>query len=129
MFRFFKVILVAGIVFASGCIQLGNGTLSGKITIGPLCPVERNPPDLSCQPTNDTYKAWPIAVWTIYKTAKIAELQPTANGSYAIELPAGNYVVDLENHQRLGTSGLPTNIVIRQGETTTLNIDIDTGIR
>jgi len=29
--------------------------LAGKVNIGPLCPVERNPPDPSCQPTEETY--------------------------------------------------------------------------
>ncbi|MEK7081236.1 MAG: hypothetical protein AAB902_02520 [Patescibacteria group bacterium] len=40
------------------------GFLEGKVTIGPLCPVERTPPDPACQPTEATYKAWQIAVYT-----------------------------------------------------------------
>ena len=40
------------------------GFLEGKITIGPLCPVESVPPDPACQPTQETYNTWPIVVWT-----------------------------------------------------------------
>jgi len=35
-----------------------KGTLQGHITIGPLCPVETNPPDPNCQPTEETYNAY-----------------------------------------------------------------------
>ena len=44
--------------------EVTAGFLEGKVTIGPLCPVERTPPDPACQPTEATYKAWQIAVYT-----------------------------------------------------------------
>lgn len=39
------------------------GTLMGKISIGPLCPVETAPPQPGCLPTADTYKTWQLSVW------------------------------------------------------------------
>lgn len=107
------------------------GFLEGKITIGPLCPVERVPPEPACQPTKETYENWPVAVWTADKKTRVAQIEPDLNGAYRIELPAGNYIVDLDGQQpsRVGGSDLPASIKIDSGETTALDIDIDTGIR
>jgi hypothetical protein len=107
------------------------GFLEGKVTIGPLCPVERVPPEPACQPTEETYENWPVAVWAADKKTRVAQIEPNLNGAYRIELPAGNYVVDLEGQQpsMIGGSNLPAMIKIDSGETTVLDIDIDTGIR
>ncbi len=127
------IILFIGIILISGCIQQQNrvsenGFLEGKVTIGPLCPVERYPPDPSCQPTEETYKAWPIAVYTPDKKTKVSQIEPLINGTYNVELPAGEYIVDLEKQHMFGKN-LPATVVIKKGEITTLNINIDTGIR
>lgn len=129
----FLIIPVIGIILIGGCIQQQNrtsekGFLEGKVTIGPLCPVERYPPDPRCQPTEETYKAWPIAVYTPDKNTKVAQVEPLVNGTYKIELPAGEYTVDLEKQHMFGKN-LPATVIINKGETTTLDINIDTGIR
>lgn len=122
--------LVLGLtVFALTYNQGGTGYLEGKITIGPLCPVERNPPDPNCLPTAETYKAWPIAVWTPGKIILAAQIETGISGTYKIALPAGSYVVDLERQSVIGARNLPANIDIRSGQTTVLDINIDTGIR
>jgi hypothetical protein len=111
-----------------GELETSFGILEGKVTIGPLCPVERIPPDPSCQPTDKTYKAWLIAVYSLDKKTKIAQIKPDISGNYKLELPVGNYIVDLEK-QYIFNRSLPTNIAIKKGEIAQLNIDIDTGIR
>lgn len=143
------IIGLAGIILISGCVQQQNkisenkipenqqnkipekGILEGKVTIGPLCAVERIPPDPKCQPTEETYKAWPIAVYTFDRTIKVAQIEPNLNGTYKIEILVGNYIVDSEKKQSFGIGGknLPATISINSGKTTTLNIDIDTGLR
>ena len=105
-----------------------NGFLEGKITIGPLCPVETVPPDPSCQPSQDTYNAWPIVIWTADKKTKIATIGPDLDGNYLIDLPKGSYFVDLDK-QHSFNKNLPVVIIIEPNETLLLNIDIDTGIR
>ena len=118
------------LLFIVGCIQTSkkDGTLEGKITIGPLCPVERFPPDPACKPSQETYDAYQVAVWTLDKKTMIAEIKPNLDGNYKIELPEGNYVVDLENPHLFG-SNLPAAVKISPAQTTTFDIDIDTGIR
>ena len=112
-----------------------NGFLKGKINIGPLCPVERNSlpagrqaPDPKCQPTLETYAAWSMAVYSSDGKNKIVEIKPDAGGFYKVELPIGNYIVDLKV-QRAFAQGFPKAVTIKKGQITTLDIDIDTGIK
>ena len=134
----FLGIVLLGIIFISGCIQQRSdkltekGFLEGKVTIDPICPNFRGAEsDPRCQPTEETYKALPIAIWTPDKKTKVAQIEPDLDGTYKIELPKGTYIIDIERQQPFGVGGnnLPATITINSGETTILNIDIDTGIR
>ena len=122
-------------VFVYACNQTnqvtGSGVLKGKISIGPLCPVQKDPPDPQCLPTMETYKAWSTAVWTPNKKTKIKLLDPSLDGNYHVELPAGNYILDFEvaRTNGIGGSNLPATISISSLDTTNFNINIDTGIR
>jgi hypothetical protein len=112
-------------------LMVGSGVLKGKITIGPLCPVERIPPDPACLPTQDTYKNWATAVWTLNKKTKLATLNPNLDGNYQLEIPAGNYLIDFEfiHPSGVGGSNLPAAVYIAGKDTTVFNVSIDTGIR
>ena len=112
-------------------LKTGNGVLKCKISIGPICPVQKDPPDPACLPTKETYRAWAAAVWTVNKKTKVATLDPTLDGNYQIRLQAGNYIIDYEvaRTNSIGGSNLPANVSITNIDTTTFNIDIDTGIR
>lgn len=109
----------------------GSGVLKGEISIGPLCPVETVPPLPGCLPTQETYNVWATAVWTLNKKTKLALLNPKLDGTYEIELPAGEYVIDFDaaHNKGVGGSNLPSVISVSYGDTTFLNIRIDTGIR
>ncbi|TDD99660.1 hypothetical protein [Flavobacterium cellulosilyticum] len=105
-----------------------KGFLEGKITIGPLCPVETIPPKPECQPTSETYKNWPVFVWTADKKNKVVLIEPDLNGNYKVDLPIGTYVVDLDMQHYFGKN-LPAIVVISSNKTTVLEVSIDTGIR
>ena len=117
----------------SGCdeqLQKDTGFLRGVISIGPICPVEKDPPDPGCLPTYETYKAYPVSIWSFNGRRKIAHVNPALDGSYKIELNSGNYLVILETGQNsIGSSNLPAEVEIRSQSETILNINIDTGIR
>ena len=129
------IAVIVGLLFSFGCNQQeqvsGTGILQGKVTIGPLCPVETDPPDPNCQPTEETYKAWQLAVFSADGKKQVVELHPNLDGTYETELPVGRYQVDLENRPSSGVGGsnLPAFIQINAADTTHLDIDIDTGIR
>ena len=127
------IIFLVGLLFISGCEKQFTqevGSLEGVISIGPLCPVEKNPPDPDCLPTCETYKAYPVAICTSNGRRKITQVNPALDGSYKIELNPGHYLVVLETEQnRIGSSNLPAEVIIISQAKTALNIDIDTGIR
>ncbi len=127
------VFLFGGLLTISGCVKLNTsetGLLEGVISIGPLCPVETVPPDPACQPTAETYIAYPVGVYTSDGTKKIASILPNLDGSYILELYPGTYKVLLETSQKgVGGNNLPADITISSNDTTNLDINIDTGIR
>ena len=129
----FCILFLSITVITSGCdeqLQKDIGFLKGVISIGPLCPVEKDPPDPACLPTYETYKAYPVTIWTSDGRRKITQLNPALNGSYYLELNPGKYLVILGTGQNsIGSSNLPPEVEIRSQSETILNINIDTGIR
>jgi hypothetical protein len=128
-----SIVFLVGLLFISSCDKQfthDTGFLEGVISIGPLCPVEQDPPATDCLPTLETYKAYPVSIWTSNGRRKIRQINPALDGTYKIELDHGNYLVILENGQnRIGSSNLPVEVSIIPQNKTILNIDIDTGIR
>lgn len=130
--------IIAGIAFLTGLLFSGcerqtnqeTGLLEGIISIGPICPVETDPPDPGCLPTAETYKAYPVSIWTSNGRRKIAQINPALDGSYKTELTPGNYLVKLgTTGNGIGGSNLPAEVTIASQHETVLNIEIDTGIR
>jgi hypothetical protein len=129
----FVLMCFIGLIYISSCEKLASGDsgfLEGNISIGPICPVERVPPDPACLPTAETYKAYPVSIWTSDGTKKIVQISPALDGSFSTALEPGIYLVVLEKDQnRPGSSNLPVKVSIVSKNTTLLNINIDTGIR
>ncbi len=125
-----SIAFLAGFLFILGCdkkINQETGFLEGIIIIGPICPVERNTADTGCLPTAETYKAYPVSVWTSDGSRKIAQINSALDGSYKTELDSGNYLVILENEKNgIGISNLPVEVSIISQDKTVLNINIDT---
>lgn len=128
-FAFFGIL---ALLLVAGCTQgnPNNGTLQGHITIGPLCPVETSPPDPNCLPTEQTYVAYELTVYRVVggpsgTLEKVMTFKGDKDGNYKIELPEGAY----ELSQDTGISVYQQEFSIKAGETTNLDIDIDTGIR
>jgi hypothetical protein len=111
-----SILFLTGIVLTSGCDSkktLIPGFLEGTISIGPICPVETVPPDPACLPTAETYKAYPVSVFTSDGKIKISHLNPSLDGSFISELPPGSYLVVLEKAQNnIGGSNLPVEVTI-----------------
>lgn len=130
---FFVLAFIAGLFFVSGCdnrITQEAGFLTGAISIGPICPVEKDPPDPACLPTAETYKAYPVSIWTSDGKRKIAQINPESDGTFIITLPPGDYRIILEKEQNsISSSNLPAEVSIISLKKTLLNIEIDTGIR
>jgi hypothetical protein len=104
-----------------------SGTLSGRVTIGPLCPVERI--DQPCDPPPEMYAAHRLVLLATDGKKKIQEIKTDAKGYYKAQVPAGDYLLDYQPHD-IGIGEKPPRPVhVDAGKTTKLNVEIDTGIR
>jgi hypothetical protein len=108
---------------ATGAADTGIG---GRATAGPVCPVERNPPDPSCAPR-------PVVGATIVirngSGAQVAVAISNADGGYFVSLPAGSYVVDPQPVQGLLGTAPQQPATVTSGSITDIQLDYDTGIR
>ncbi|MDA1188789.1 MAG: hypothetical protein O2854_03820 [Chloroflexi bacterium] len=105
-----------------------TGLLHGQVTIGPLVPVLREG-EPTPTPNPAVYAARKILVSNEKGDTVLHEVSLNPDGTYQVELPAGSYRVDINRIGIDSSSQVPVVIRIDEGATTTLDIDIDTGIR
>lgn len=103
-----------------------NNTLYGKISIGPLCPVE------PCGRTFD-YRTVRVNVYDAASQREVVWVNANVSGFYGIKLAPGNYLVnvtDASGHS-LGMPRLEYTqpVSIEEGHRIELDFNIDTGIR
>ncbi len=105
-----------------------TGILEGHVTIGPLVPVVREG-EPEPTPAPEVYASRQIVVCGQDGVTEVATVQINGQGNYRVELPVGKYVVDI-NHVGIDMAkDLPHTVEIVAGQTTRLDVDIDTGIR
>ena len=105
-----------------------TGILAGHVTIGPLMPVERVGQPTPAPPP-ETYTARGLVITRAGGYATPVSVPFNPDGSYRLELEPGQYVVDIKPLGMDSAAGLPAIVTIRAGQTVTLDIEIDTGIR
>ena len=129
-------ILLALATTAGGCNGSGleadrpAGTLSGRITVGPICPVEVEGEE--CPPPPGTYQSILVLVYARLADGErlVAQVRADDAGRFELPLPPGSYRVGIEHS--IGIPGAPRpvqEVEIESGAITQLTFDIDTGIR
>ena len=124
------ILLVTGaVLIILTTIILSNsrrtGIIEGKVTIGPFSPVEPSSDPLF---PPDTYSSRAVILSTWLR--KQIYIPLNEDGTFRGEVNVGSYQATVSNCVFLGCkSSLPLSVIIKFGETTVLNIDIDTGIR
>ncbi|MBI4285074.1 MAG: hypothetical protein HY670_04125 [Chloroflexi bacterium] len=103
----------------------GTGTLEGKVTIGPLTPVER--PGVMPTVPPEVYAARKIVVYEGTKLVRQVDIDNS--GKYKVALGPGTYTVDINRIGIDHSKDLPKQVEIRAGQTVRLDVAIDTGIR
>ena len=125
------ITIAVAIALNYGGLHMGpgsvNATLTGNVSIGPLCPVE------PCTVPRDqlvaAFAARPISIATPGGSI-VASVVADPETGYTVSLQPGTYTVVDIRHQGIGGSrDLPRTVTLRSGETVRLNISIDTGIR
>jgi hypothetical protein len=104
-----------------------NGTISGKVTTSPTCPVERIPPDPLCSPKP---YATSIKIREEGKSAVVKTIQSDNAGAFSVALVEGSYELDA-----ITASGSPfpscskVIVLVKADKTSVADISCDTGIR
>jgi len=123
------VLVLVGLLMV-GCSAGGTqatGTLEGRVTIGPISPVQREGEVTVVPP--EVYATRKVMVYDKIGKNLIKQVDIDGKGHYQVELKPATYTIDI-NRIGIDSSGeVPRQIEIKAGETVTLNIDIDTGIR
>ena len=105
--------------------RVAAGYVAGHVTIGPNCPgpeIEGRP----CPPTPEAYTSRSVAVYESDGSFR-EKWSLDAEGNYKIALGPGNYFLRIEP-AGIGP-GEKKSVTIKSFETSTVNFDIDTGIR
>lgn len=105
-----------------------NGILQGKVTVGPLTPVVRLDAPTPVPPP-ETYTTRGIYIFLEDGKTAVQKVMFLGDGTYRVELPPGRYYIDYVIAGKDRAKNLPKLVVVQKGKVTTLDIDIDTGIR
>ena len=133
MKKYILLSVVLAAIITSGCFSNAeDGLLQGKVSIGPLSPVEM--PGEGINIDCDVYALRKIMVYDKEGKRLIRQVDITCSSEenrayYQVWLEAGIYLVDI-NHLGIDSSAdVPKTVEITSGTTFKLDIDIDTGIR
>ena len=133
-YKFF-VLLSLSILFLIACasetVLPDTGSLDIKVTIGPLCPTE--PCNRPADDIRQVYETYSFTVTDTKTNKQVLEKQLTYNGTNGImkstNLAVGEYELNIKPETFFTKRGFPKTIKIEKDKTTTMEIDIDTGIR
>jgi hypothetical protein len=107
-------------------IGVGKTGIRGLATAGPVCPVERVPPDPACAPR-------PVAGAKLVirgpSGTEVGTAVTGSDGAFFVELPVGDYVVEPQPVEGLMGMAGAENVTVVEGNAAVVQIDYDTGIR
>lgn len=105
---------------------VAKGTVTGQVLLGPTCAVERVPPDPLC--ADKPYQTT-IQVQSINPSAPYTTISTDASGAFSVSLDPGTYIFTPQG----GASRFPicsaAQVVVFAGQTQTIKLHCDTGIR
>jgi len=104
-----------------------HGRLSGLVKIGPICPVVRD--DTPCPTPPSAYAARKILVMDEQGTKILFTVDIDSQGLYVIDLAPAKYRIDLKPNGIDRAAELPAVVEIHANSVTTLNVNVDTGLR
>ncbi|MBP9749903.1 MAG: carboxypeptidase regulatory-like domain-containing protein [Candidatus Pacebacteria bacterium] len=109
----------------TGAIPPSEGTVTGHITIGPFCPVERE--GVPCVVPVEAYLSRNVVVYKVDGTTVLERKALDAEGNYTIALQPGTYWLQVDP-AGIGP-GEKKKVTITNSTTSIVDFDIDTGIR
>lgn len=109
-------------------IENESSTIKGKVSIGPICPVERE--GVPCPVPPEAYTSREIVVYKSDGKTEVKRSTINTDGTYSFKLIPGSYILDTARKGIGYTSkDLPYAFTLTDGETKEFDFSIDTGIR
>ena len=103
------------------------GTLAGHVSMTMSPVLREGVPEPT--PAPEAYAIRQVVVWREDGRKEVTRVQIGPQGNYEVQLPTGTYQVDI-NHVGMDRGiDLPQVVEIHPGQTTRLDIRIDTGVR
>lgn len=103
-----------------------NSGITGSVTIGPTCPVERIPPEPSC--ADKPYQTTLVIASTIIGRNGGVLVQTDAKGHFTKELLPGTYTIRAAS-ERTPPTLAPVTVTVKEGAWTNVDLSFDSGIR
>ena len=105
-----------------------TGQLAGHLKILSMKEVEAADGDVSAV-TPEMYAQYPLVVLSSDGKQTVSVVTANAQGNYKVELPPGPYLLDVQDRARKHVRARPVPFTITAGETTHVNLEMDTGVR
>lgn len=101
-----------------------KGTISGNVSLGPICPVERIPPDPKCadKPYQTSIRIQKGSV--LYTTA-----QSNSAGQFTVSLAPGVYTFTAVGGNSVPPTCRPEQVTVTADQSQSITLYCDTGIR
>jgi hypothetical protein len=79
--------------------------------------------------TAENYAGYPLLVLSKDRKTEVTRVTADGNGNYRVELPPGDYVLDVQRRPRGRVRATPRPFTVVSGQTVRVDMEIDTGIR
>ncbi|MCH7610825.1 MAG: hypothetical protein IIA51_09565 [Chloroflexi bacterium] len=114
--------ILAGSMLFAACSADRTGSLKGTVTLNPVVSAG----EIAPTPSPADYAARQILIMEGNGIVEVMRADIDPNGYYGAILLEGVYMIDITHDGPEGTSGLPKQIQIIRGETTTLDVSVQT---
>lgn len=127
----FGFLLVAIMACTTETVAPATGSIDIKFTVEPLCPVA--PCNKTKEEFKQIYEAYSIVISNPISKSVISEQKVTFMDNHGevklSSLTVGEYELNIKPSNFFTKQGFPKTVKIEKDKTTSLEIDIDTGIR
>ena len=106
-------------------VQPHDSGIRGTVSLGPTCPVERDPPDPQCA---DKPYATKLSITRSGSSSAFATAQSASDGTFSIPVPPGSYTVSAQSGTMLPRCA-PVSVSVTSTQYAVADISCDTGIR
>ena len=105
------------------------GFLEGHLKIISLKEVELEDANAPTKTTAGNYADYPLIILNRDGKQEIARVNADTSGNYRLELPPGDYILDVPRRTPKRTRATPQPFTVVSGQTVRVDMDIDTGVR